>query len=118
MTTATAYSIEGFKDAFPQLFRCIETMGKTDKKLTFEPQSLVVVPMVNPMFKTPNAEIRSWARKNLHGKYARRILYRDASVSPKMITSSDQKTNQVLNAALFFFSKAEDAITFSLHASS
>ena len=111
MTNCPVYSMEGFKEAFPVQVRAIELMGTTEKKVTFTPQAIVVVNSSVPIYKTPNAEIRSWARKNLRGKYARRILYRDAPRVPNGNSMVD-----IMYAALFFFATPEDAVTFSLHA--
>ncbi len=44
--------------------------------------------------RTPNATLRSWARKNMRGKFCRR-----------------ERPGRVM---IFFFSKAEDAILFKL----
>lgn len=67
---------------------------KEDKTPTFTPEALVEVHAQNPIFKKPNAEIRSWARANIRKKYARRLFNG--------------------HIAVFFFEKAEDAVIFKM----
>jgi hypothetical protein len=93
MPDCSIYSFAEIND-LPALKLLWDGLVKNGKQPTFVPEALVEINSTNPVFKKPNAEIRSWARGNLKKKYARRPF------------------NSVIS--VFFFSSAEDAVIFKM----